>query len=112
MVVADSSQIEDQTAAICHAWGAAVVSAPAGNVGLSRNLGAEKAKGMKGIEGCTQAMKYFSRFTKEFSFIGIQNIGNHVGEERFVQLCRHPEYLKWFKGNQELLNEARTVNAK
>lgn len=73
---------------------------------------AEKAKSMKGIEGCTQAMKYFSRFTKEFSFIGIQNIGNHVGEERFVQLCRHPEYLKWFKGNQELLNEARTINAK
>ena len=44
IIVVDSFS-GDQTAAICHAWGAAVVSAPAGNVGLSRNLGAEKAKG-------------------------------------------------------------------
>lgn len=73
---------------------------------------AEKAKASPGIANCIQAMKYFSRFSREFSFIGIQNIGNHVGEDRFQQLCRHAEYQKWFKNNQELLNEARTANSK
>jgi hypothetical protein len=73
---------------------------------------AEKAKASPGITNCIQAMKYFSRFSREFSFIGIQNIGNHVGEDRFQQLCRHAEYQKWFKNNQELLNEARTANSK
>jgi glycosyltransferase involved in cell wall biosynthesis len=45
LIVADSSPPEDHTAAICRAWGATVVRAPAGNIALARNMGAAQATG-------------------------------------------------------------------
>ena len=45
LIVADSSPPGDDTAAICGAWGATVVRAPAGNIALARNLGAAEATG-------------------------------------------------------------------
>lgn len=45
LIVADSSPPGDNTAAICRGWGATVVSAPAGNIALARNLGATEASG-------------------------------------------------------------------
>ena len=45
LIVADSSPPGDRTAAICRAWGATVVQAPAGNIALARNLGAAQATG-------------------------------------------------------------------
>ena len=45
LIVADSSPPGDRTAAICRAWGATVVPAPAGNIALARNLGAAQATG-------------------------------------------------------------------
>ena len=45
LIVADSSPPGDHTGAICQAWGATVVQAPAGNIALARNLGASKATG-------------------------------------------------------------------
>ena len=45
MVVADSSPPEDRTGAICRDWDATVIRAPAGNIALARNLGAEAATG-------------------------------------------------------------------
>ena len=45
VIVADSSPPGDRTTAICRAWGATVVPAPAGNIALARNLGASAATG-------------------------------------------------------------------
>lgn len=73
---------------------------------------AEKAKNTPGIKNCVQALAYFSRLSREFGFIGIQNMNQQVGLERFQALCRAPEYIKWFAENKDLLNEARVANEK
>lgn len=71
---------------------------------------AEKAKASPGVKNCLQAFVYFNRLPREFAFIGIQNMSQQVGADRFQQLCRSAEYMKWFKNNQDLLNEARMSN--
>lgn len=69
---------------------------------------AERAKAADGIKMLSQAIIYFNRMPKEFAFLGVQSSIRHVGKDRFQALCSNADYKKWFKENQELLNEART----